>query len=72
MAEIVMNYIEVNENNFNNLKRKLIKNQNIFQYLYASIYPEVDSFVEKRGVDMRNKFHCKSKDWKDRKKYHQN
>ena len=72
MAEIVMNYIKVNENNFNNLKRKLIENQNIFQYLYASIYPEVYSFVEKRGADMRNNFHFKSKDWKDRKKYHQN
>ena len=65
VAEIVMNYIETDENNFKQLKRKLIENQKIFQYVYASICPEVYSFVEKRGVDMRNNFHLKFKEWKD-------
>ena len=41
VAEIVMHYIEADENNFGKLKRKLIKNQMIFQYVYASAYPEV-------------------------------
>ena len=31
MTEIVMNYIQANENNFNRLRRKLIENQKIFQ-----------------------------------------
>ena len=66
-----MNYIEVDENNFAKLKRKLIENQNIFQYAYASVFPKVYSFVEKRGVNMRNNFHLKFKEWKDRKKYSQ-
>ena len=61
VIEIVMNYIEVDENNFNKLKRNLIKNQKIFQYIYVSVYPEVYSFVDKRGVDMRNNFHLKLK-----------
>ena len=52
VAEIVMNYIETDENNFKQLKRKLIENQKIFQYVYASICPEVYSFVEKRSLDM--------------------
>ena len=60
-----------NENNFGKLKRNLIKNQKIFQYVYATVYPEIYSFVEKRGVDMRNNFHLKFKEWKDRKKYSQ-
>ena len=64
-----MSYIEADENNFGKLKRKLIKNQKIFQYVYPSFYPEVYSFVEKRGVDIRNNFHLKFKEWKDRKKY---
>ena len=68
MAETVMNYIKGNENNFGKLRRKLIENQKIFQYVYASIYPEVYSFVEKRGVHMRNNFHLKFKEWKNRKK----
>ena len=67
MAEIVINYIEADENIFGKLKRKLIENQKIFQYVYASVYLEVYSFVEKRGVDMRNNFHLKFKEWKDRK-----
>ena len=56
-----MNYIEADENNFNKLKRNLTENQKIFQYFYVSVYPKVYSFVEKRGVDMRNKFHLKLK-----------
>ena len=71
VAEIVMNYIKADENNFGKLKRNLIKNQKILQYVYATVYPEIYSFVEKRGVDMRNNFHLKFKEWKDRKKYSQ-
>ena len=33
VAEIVMNYIETDDNNFNKLKRKLIENQKLFQYV---------------------------------------
>ena len=41
VAEIVMNYIEADENNFSKLKRKLTENQKIFQYVYANFYLEV-------------------------------
>ena len=68
VAEIVMNYIEADNKNFDKLKRKLIENKKIFQFVYSSVYPEVYSFVKKRGVDMRNNFHLKFKEWKDRKK----
>ena len=34
VAEIVMSHIKADENNFGKLKRKLIENQKIFQYVY--------------------------------------
>ena len=71
VAEIAMNYIEAIDKNFDKLKRKLIENKKIFQFVYSNIYTEVYNIVEKRGVDMRNKFHLKFKEWKDRKKYSQ-
>ena len=66
-----MNYIEADDKNFDKLKRKLIENKKIFQFVYSSVYPEVYSVVEKRGVDMRNNFHLNFREWKDRKKYSQ-
>ena len=71
VAEIVMNYIEADDENFDKLKRKLIEKKKIFQIVYSSAYPEGCSFVEKRGVDMRNNFCLKLKEWKDTKKYSQ-
>ena len=43
----------------------------MFQFAYCSTYPEVYSFVEKRSINLRNEFHLKFKDWKDKKKYSQ-
>ena len=69
VAEIVHKYIEKNKENFDKLKKKLIKNKKIFQFVYSSAYHEVYSFVEKRGIELRNNFLLKFKDWKDKKKY---
>ena len=72
MTEIVMNYMEADKSNFGKLKRKLIENQKIFQYVYASVYREVYSFVEKRGADMRNNLHLNLKSGKIEKNIHKN
>ena len=72
VAEIVMNYMEADKSNFGKLKRKLIENQKIFQYVYASVYPEVYNFVEKRDADMRNNFHLNLKSGKIEKNIHKN
>ena len=61
VGEIVWKHIEENEENFHKLKPKLIDNENIFQFVYASTYPEIYTFVEKREVDLRNNFHLKVK-----------
>ena len=71
VVKIVMNYIETDDQDFDKLKRKLIENKKIFQFLYLSVYPKVYSFVAKRGANMRNNFHLKFKERKDRKKYSQ-
>ena len=62
LAEIVIKYIKDDKNNFGELKRKLREDQKIFQYVHASVYPEVYSLVQKRGADMRNNFHLKFKE----------
>ena len=46
----------------------VIENKNIFQFVYSKTYPEVYSFVERQGIDLRNEFHFKFKEWKDEKK----
>ena len=43
----------------------------VFQFVYSNVYPEIYSFAEKRGIDLRNNFHLKLKKWKDKKKYSQ-
>ena len=43
----------------------------VFQFAYSNVYPEIYSFVEDRGIDLRNNFHLKLKKWKDKKNYSQ-
>ena len=69
MTEIVMNYIQANENNFNKLRRKLIENQKIFQYVYASVLTRE---TISKGVDMRNNFYLKFEEWRIEKNIHKN
>ena len=55
-----------------NLNKSLSETRKYFSLsIPAPIYPEVYSFVEKRGIKLRNNFHLKFKDRKDRKKYSQ-
>ena len=67
VAETVWKYIEKYEENFHKLKQNLIENKKIFQFVYATTYPEICTFVEKRGLDLRNNFNLKFKKWKDKK-----
>ena len=47
VADIMQKYLEKDEENFEKIKKKLIKNKKIFLFVYSSAYPEVYSFVEK-------------------------
>ena len=46
--------MEQDEQNFDKIRKKLIGNKKVFQFVYSSVYPEICSFVEKRDVDLRN------------------
>lgn len=48
------------------MRKKLVENRKIFQFVYSKTYPEAYSFVEERGIDIRNEFHLKFKEWKDK------
>ena len=56
VADIVQKYLKKDKENFEKIKKKLTKNKKIFQLVYLSIYPEVYNFVEKWGIDLKNKF----------------
>ena len=71
VADIAWKYLEQDEQNFEKIRKKLIENTKVFQFVYSSVYPEIYSFVEKRGIDLRNNFHLTFKEWKDKKKYSQ-
>ena len=38
------------------MRKYLIKNSKIFQYVYAKCYPEIFVKVEKRRINLRNEF----------------
>lgn len=52
VAEIVWKYIEEDEANIDKMKRKLLENQKIFQFVFSTVYPEVYTFVEKRVIEL--------------------
>ena len=54
VADIVWKYLEQDKQNFDKIRKKLIGNKKVFQFVYSSVYPEIYSFVEKRDVDLRN------------------
>lgn len=55
------------QKNFVKMRNKFIENQKIFQFAYSYSYPEIYTFVEKRGKGIRKEFHVKFKTWKDKK-----
>ena len=71
VADIVWKYLEQDEQNFNKIRKKLIENKKVFQFVYSSVYPEIYSFVEKGCIDLTKNFHLKFNEWKDKKKYSQ-
>ena len=40
VANFVWKYLEEDEENFDEIKNKLIENKKIFQFVYSSTYPE--------------------------------
>lgn len=58
--------LKMKKNNVCLTRKKLVEKRKIFQFVYSKTYPEAYSFVEERGIDIRNEFHLKFKEWKDK------
>ena len=71
VAQIVMDYIVKDENNFDKLKKKLVENQKNISISVLEHLPLSVQFCEKRRKDLGNYFQLKIKEWKDKKKYSQ-
>ena len=68
VSEIILNFIQKDEKNYNKLRNNLCQFKNIFQYVYSCLYPEVYCLTERRGFDLKSTFQLVFKTYKDRKK----
>ena len=53
VSEIIWNFIQKDEKNYNKLRNNLCYFKNIFQYYYFSVYPEVYCTTERRGFHLK-------------------
>ena len=68
VADTVWRFICDGEDNYKKLCENLRKYKNIFQYVYASVYPDVYCNSERCGFDLKREFQVKFKEYKDKKK----
>ena len=50
------------------LRNNLSQYKNIFQYVYLNVYPKIYCATERRGFDLKNRFHIVFKTYKDKKR----
>ena len=41
VADIAWKYLEQDEQNFEKIRKKVIENTKVFQFVYSSVYPEI-------------------------------
>ena len=68
MAEIISEFIHENEKNYNKLRNNLSQFKNIFQFIYANVYPDIYCLTERRDFDLKKTFHLIFKTYKHKKK----
>ena len=66
VSDIVLIFIEEDENNFKKLRENLRKNKNVFQYVYSVVYPDIYCSSEKHSYDLRSEYLIVFKEYKDR------
>ena len=71
VSEIILNFIQKDEKNYNKLRNNLCQFKNIFQYVYSCLFPEVYCLTERRGFDLKSTFQLVFKTYKDKKKFEQ-
>ena len=67
VLEIINDFLNENEENYNDLRNNLSSYDNIFQYVYSNVLPEIYGSTERRGFDLKSNFHSFFKTYKDKK-----
>ena len=67
VAEIVWKFIAEDDKNYNKLRNNVCQLKEIFQDVYAMVYPEIYCTTECRGFDLKSMFQLIFKTYKDKK-----
>ena len=64
--EIVSGFVEQGKQNLRMFQESLARYEDIFQYVYSHLFPEVYASSEKRGLDLKSNFHILFKTYRDK------
>ena len=67
VVEIVWKFIAEDDKNYNKLRNNVCQLKEIFQDVYAMVYPEIYCTTECRGFDLKSMFQLIFKTYKDKK-----
>ena len=67
VAEIVWKFIAEDDKNYNKLRNNVCQLKEIFQDVYAMVYPEIYCTTECRVFDLKSMFQLIFKTYKDKK-----
>ena len=66
VLEIVGNFIDQKKYNLRLLQANLANYKDIYQYVYAHVFPEIYSTTETRGIDLKSTFQILFKSYRDK------
>ena len=66
-AQIVLDYLNKDASNIVRLRKCLQNHRKTIQFVYSRCFPEIYSLIDKRGINLKNKFLLTFKLWKDKK-----
>ena len=66
VLEIDRNFIDQTKDNLRLLQENLANYKDIYQYIYAHVFPEIHSTTEKHGIDLKSNFHILFKSYRDK------
>ena len=68
VSEIINDLLDQDKKNYVLLRNNLFQFKNIFQYVYANVYPEIYCSTKGRGFDLKSTIHIVFKVYKDKKR----
>ena len=66
VLKIVANFINQDKQNLCLLQENFARYKDIFQYVYSHVFPEVYTWTERRGFDLKSNFHVMFKTYRDK------